>query len=114
MKTLLLILLVSLTWSCGAPNPNTNTSAPTPVPAASVPRDGDYNGKGVLTRVDIEAGTVEIDHEAIPEVMPQKMKMIFNVKDKSILKDVKAGDNVEFVLEYKHPTEIVKSIKKVQ
>lgn len=105
-------------WSCTQTAPHDhNGSAPggaTPVPTASIPKDGDYPGKGVVTKVDIEAGWVEIDHEAIEEVMPQKMTMMFNVKDKSILKGINAGDKVEFVLEYKHPKDTVKSIKKIQ
>jgi Cu(I)/Ag(I) efflux system protein CusF len=117
MKKLLLILFVSSVWSCGQPALHDhNSSAPaaaTPVPTASIPKDGDYPGKGVVTKVDIEAGWVEIDHEAIEEVMPQKMTMMFNVKDKSILKGINAGDRVDFVLEYKHPKDTVKSIKKI-
>ena len=115
MKTLFLTLIFSLAWSCGQPSdtPKSNTSAPTPIPTASIPRDGDYTGYGVVTGVNVETGVVEIDHEAIPEVMPQKMKMMFNTKDKSILKGIKTGDKVEFVLEYKHPIDVVKSIKKI-
>jgi Cu/Ag efflux protein CusF len=115
MKTLVLTLVLSLIWSCGGPTPNINTTAsdPTPVPTASIPKDGDYTGHGIVTQVNLETGVVEIDHEAIPEVMPQKMKMMFNTKDKSVLKGVKAGDKVEFVLEYKHPVDTIKSIRKV-
>lgn len=95
-------------------NPQANAGEPVPAPAATtkIPRDGDYPGRGVVTRIDLEAGWVEIDHEAIPEVMPQKMTMMFNVTDKAILKGISPGDRVDFVLEYKHPTELVKSIKK--
>lgn len=116
MKITTLFLAVLLTWSCTqTASHNHNTAGgPTPVPTASIPRDGDYPGKGVVTQVNIDAGWVEIDHEPIEEVMPQKMKMMFNVKDKAILKDINAGDKVEFVLEYKHPKDTVKSIKKVQ
>lgn len=115
MKNAALFLAALLTWSCtqSAPHDHNAASGPTPVPTASIPKDGDYPGKGVVTQVNIEAGWVEIDHEPIEEVMPQKMKMMFNVNDKSILKDIKAGDKVEFVLEYKHPRDTVKSIKKV-
>jgi Cu/Ag efflux protein CusF len=118
MKTSLLFLAALFVWSCGRPaSHDHNTSAPaaaaTPVPTASIPRDGNYTGKGVVTKVDTEAGTVEIDHEDIKDMMPP-MKMMFNTKDKSILKGINTGDKVEFVLEYKHPTEIVASIKKIR
>jgi Cu(I)/Ag(I) efflux system protein CusF len=119
MKKLLLIFLFCSALSCGrsASHSHTNSApapASTPVATASIPRDGDYPGKGVVTKVDIEAGWVEIDHEPIEEVMPQKMTMMFNVNDKSILKGINAGDKVDFVLEYKHPKDTVKSIKKIQ
>jgi Cu/Ag efflux protein CusF len=118
MKTSLLFLAALFMWSCGqSASHNHNSSAPaaaTPVPTASIPKDGDYPGKGVVTKVDTEAGWVEIDHEPIEEVMPQKMTMMFNVNDKSILKGINAGDKVDFVLEYKHPKETVKSIRKIQ
>jgi Cu/Ag efflux protein CusF len=118
MKTIFFLFAALFMWSCGqSASHNHNSSAPgaaTPVPTASIPKDGDYPGKGVVTKVDIEAGWVEIDHEPIEEVMPQKMKMMFNVEDKSILKGISAGDKVDFVLEYKHPKDTVKSIKKIQ
>jgi len=105
-------------WSCTQTAPhNHNTAAPAaaaPVPTASIPGDGDYPGRGVVTKIDTEAGWVEIDHEPIEEVMPQKMTMMFNVNDKSILKGINPGDKVNFVLEYKHPKDTIKSIKKIQ
>ena len=42
------------------------------------------------------------------------MQMEFFVSDKSLLKDLKVGDKVDFVVEYKHPTEKIVSIKKAQ
>jgi Cu/Ag efflux protein CusF len=118
MKTFLFFSVFLLFQSCGSPSANTtvsntaNTAIPTPLPTASVPKNGDYTGRGVVKSVDMEAGTVGIDHEEIKDMMPP-MNMIFNTKDKSILIGIKVGDRVEFVLEYKHPTEIVKSIKKI-
>lgn len=114
MRTLLLILFLCLAWGCRTPTPeNTVVEAgPTPVPTASIPADGDYPARGVITQVNQETGVVEINHEDIKDMMPA-MKMMFNTKDKSVLEGFKAGDHVEFVLEYKHPTEIVTSIRKI-
>ena len=42
------------------------------------------------------------------------MIMEFFVKDKAILKGLAVGDNVDFVLEYKHPAETVVSVTKIQ
>ncbi len=86
---------------------------PTPVATASIPKDGDYNGKGEITKINLELGSVEMKHEDIKDLMPA-MQMEFFVKDKEMLKDFKVGDKVDFVIEYKHPQEIVTSIKKAQ
>jgi len=83
----------------------------TPVPTPSVPKDGNYDGTGEVTKINEELGSVELDHEAIKDLMP-RMKMEFFVRDKSQLKDLKIGDRVQFVVEYKHPQEIITSIKK--
>jgi len=42
------------------------------------------------------------------------MQMEFFVKDKVLLKNLAIGDRVDFVIEYKHPTEVITSIKKTQ
>ena len=90
------------------PPPNTATSMPT----LSIPKDGSYNSKGRVTKINLKQGSIELDHEDIVGVMPA-MLMEFNVRNKSILNGLKVGDNVDFVLEYKHPTETVISIKKI-
>lgn len=84
-----------------------------PVPTASIPKDGDYNGKGEVTKIDLELGSVEMKHEEIKDLMPA-MQMEFFVKDKALLKDLAIGDKVDFVVEYKHPQEIITSIKKTK
>jgi Cu/Ag efflux protein CusF len=117
LKILLVLSAFLFLQACGSPAANNsvskavNTPAPTPVPTSITPKDGDYPAKGVVTQVNMEAGWVEIDHEDIKDLMPP-MKMMFNVTDTSILKGISAGDKVDFILEYRHPTEVVKSIKK--
>jgi Cu/Ag efflux protein CusF len=91
---------------------NIKTTA-TPVPTASIPKDGNYDGKGVVTKINLELGSVEINHENMPGLM-EAMIMEFYVKDKKILEGLKVGDKVDFVVEYKHPTEVVTSIKKAR
>jgi Cu/Ag efflux protein CusF len=117
-KTLLIAALAaSIGFACGEANVNsTNAVAraePTPVPTASIPKDGNYNGKGVVTKIDMKLGSVELNHEDIPGVMAA-MKMEFYVIDKSLLNGLKIGDKVDFVLEYKHPAETIVEIKKIQ
>ncbi|HVE58363.1 MAG TPA: copper-binding protein [Pyrinomonadaceae bacterium] len=84
-----------------------------PVTTPSIPQDGNYDGKGEVTKINNEGGSIEIDHEKIKDLMPA-MRMEFFVKDKALLKGLAVGDRVDFTLEYKHPTEIITSIKKTQ
>jgi Cu/Ag efflux protein CusF len=59
----------------------------------------------------MELGSVELDHEDIPGLMPA-MIMEFYVKDKQMLVPLKVGDKVEFTIEEKNNTEIISAIKK--
>lgn len=72
-----------------------------------------FNGKGVVTKINLELGSVELDHEAIEGSMPA-MRMEFFVREKSELNPLKIGDKVEFVLEENFGQEKIISIKKVQ
>jgi len=78
---------------------------------AKKPEDGFYQGKGKVTKINNDLGSVELDHEAIEGLMPA-MKMEFNVKDKAMLKPIAVGDAVTFTVEYKQGTEIIIAIGK--
>jgi Cu/Ag efflux protein CusF len=121
LLTLSLFTLAALA-ACG--DRAANNSAPaSPKPAASVApaatpvedttpmKDGDYDGKGVVTKVDLKIGSVEMDHEEIKDLMPA-MRMEFYVSDKKMLDGLKVGDHVEFVVRYKGGAETVVRIKK--
>ena len=84
-----------------------------PLPTPNIPKDGDYPARGKVTRINVKNGSIELDHEDIPGVMPA-MRMEFNVKDKAQLSGLTVGDTVDFVLQYKHPTETIISIKKAK
>jgi Cu/Ag efflux protein CusF len=88
-------------------------TAVSPMPTPSIPKDGNYAGKGTVTKINNETGSVELNHEDIKDLMPA-MQMEFYVKDKTLLKGLNVGDKVDFVVEYKHPTEIIAAIKKAQ
>ncbi len=95
---------------------STNTvsqSSQEPQAASTIPKDGNYPGKGKVTKINTELVSVELDHEKIEGVM-EPMIMEFYVKEKSLLDGLKGGDNVDFILEYKHPSETIVSIKKIQ
>jgi|SRR5215213_8717939 len=85
----------------------------TPVVTPSIPKDGNYAGRGEVTKINNELGSVELKHEEIKDLMPP-MQMEFFVKDKTLLKGLTVGERVDFVVEYKHPTEVITSIKKTQ
>ena len=72
-----------------------------------------FDGKGVVTKINLEKGSVELDHEEIKGSMPA-MIMEFYVTDKRELEPLKVGDKVEFVLEEDRGQEKLTSIKKIQ
>ena len=121
-----LAILVPIIFACaGNPaNQNTATSkpslgppitvtSPTPVPTTSTPKNGDYGAKGVVTKINPETGSVEMDHEEIKGVMPA-MRMEFYVSDRKMLDGLKVGEKVDFVLRYKDHTETIVNIKNAQ
>ena len=116
MKTVLLFALVFLTFTdCSqTKQPAKRTvSSETPVPTSSVPKNGNYDGKGVVTKINLKDGSVEMDHEEIRDLMPA-MRMEFFVRDKADLEKLKVGDKVEFVIEYKDGQEKIITIKKAE
>lgn len=118
MKLTLGFIALCLMCACSqSPQANNSTSSrtpvasPTPLPSLTIPKDGDYPSKGVVTKIAVETGSIELNHEDIPGVMPP-MLMEFFVSDKKMLEGLKVGDKVDFVLRYKHPTETIIEIKK--
>lgn len=57
-----------------------------------------HQGRGIVNKVNLDAGKVNLSHEAITSLKWPKMTMDFNVQDKSALVDVKPGMKVEFEL----------------
>ena len=123
-KSALLISAMVLS-ACGGGNPVSNSSArktpsastasasPTPVPTTATPKDGDYEATGFVTKLNLEQGSVEMNHEEIRGVMPA-MRMEFYITDKKKLDGLKVGDKVYFVLRYKDHTETIVDIKRIQ
>jgi len=85
--------------------PNTAASAKTKIK--------NFDGKGAVTKINLELVSVELDHEEIKGLMP-KMTMEFYVKEKSELEKLKVGDKVDFVLEDNQGVEQIVSIKKAK
>lgn len=51
---------------------------------------------GTVTKVDAAADKISIDHQKIPNLDMDAMTMVFRAGDKAMLKQVKAGDKVQF------------------
>jgi Cu/Ag efflux protein CusF len=71
--------------------------AKTEGPAAAI-ETKTYQAVGTVKGLDSKLTSIEIDHEDIKGLMPA-MQMWFHVKDASLVKDVTAGDRVEFSVE---------------
>lgn len=56
-----------------------------------------YDAVGIITSIETDAGMITIDHEDIPGYM-SAMEMTQNVSDQEMLKDLKSGDKVKFVI----------------
>lgn len=69
------------------------------------------NGRGVVTKINLELGSVELNHEEIKGMMPA-MRMEFYVSDKKMLDNLKIGDKVDFILEDNAGAERIISIEK--
>ena len=112
MKTLSLTLAVLLTATslaaCGrkteppaAPAAPAPAAAPAPVNDMAgmdmAPADKMAKGVGTVTAIDKSAGTITLDHDAIPEAGWPPMVMGFKAAP-ALLNDVAVGDKVAFDL----------------
>lgn len=131
MKNIIIVFTVIFSFACqqakqsnsvqnqiSKQTPNVSPSAmPTvsPVSATSQNQANSevklFQGKGVVTKINLDNPSIELDHEEIKGLMP-KMIMEFYVKDKKMLDGLKLGDTVDFTLEdNKGQEQIVKLAK---
>jgi Cu(I)/Ag(I) efflux system protein CusF len=54
------------------------------------------SASGRVKRVDAGAGKITVDHGPIKSLNMDAMTMVFRVKDPAMLKQVKAGDRINF------------------
>ncbi len=115
---IIVILLFSVACATADKNP-ANTVANATKPAAQPqtnppqPKDGDYFGKGKVTKINNDLGSVELDHGDVPGLMPA-MLMEFYVSDKALLAGTRVGDTVEFTILYKGGTETITKLAKTK
>jgi Cu/Ag efflux protein CusF len=118
--TVLFAIVIAVSLACDqksvtttAPHVNKPANASTTVTPAPTPKDGDYAGKGVVTKINMELGSVEMNHEEIKDLMPA-MTMEFFVTDKKMLEGLKVGDKIDFVIRYRDRNETIVKITKAQ
>lgn len=80
----------------------------TPAPAVA----GPITGTGTVTQVDAAAGTITLNHGAIPAVSWPAMTMQFTAENPAILQGIAVGDTVSFELKSATETSIVTSVQK--
>lgn len=54
-----------------------------------------HNAVGVVKKIDLTAGTVNLNHEAVPSLKWPAMNMSFKVQSPDLLKDVAVGQKVK-------------------
>lgn len=108
MRTAMILLLVCMAFGACASKP-ANSTVPG-APAAPI-KDGDYKGSGTVTKINNEAGSIEMDHGDIPGLMPA-MRMEFYVSDKAMLQGIAVGDSVDFTILHKGGTETITKLTK--
>ena len=67
---------------------------------------------GTVEKVDTAQSKITIDHGAIPNLNMDAMTMVFRAQDPALLKDLKAGDKVQFTADRVNGQISVTSIKK--
>ena len=82
-------IAIALAAGCGGGGPD-------PLLPSDIP-SGTYDIRGSIVSVDRVRNIVEIDHEAIPGVMPA-MTMPYEVADPALLQGLSPGDRVQGTL----------------
>jgi hypothetical protein len=119
---LLILLPAALALSCRPqPQPGkTVAPTPTPQPAGQINPPGfppvvlgkPYPGIGIVKILNRKEGWVEIEHEEIKDLMPA-MTMEFWIRNPSIMKRVRVGDKVDFVVVEDSKGQYVTALKKM-
>jgi Cu/Ag efflux protein CusF len=69
---------------------------PAAAQAAPIASDRSHKGQGTVRAIDLQTGSVNIEHGPIASLKWPAMTMDFPVKDKTLLKGVRPGQSVEF------------------
>lgn len=105
----------AVTPSAAAPMAAATSAAPMadmPMSPTAPAVSGPIMGTGKISAVDAKAGTVTIDHQAIPAVGWDAMTMGFTASDPAALKDLEVGDAVSFELKSAIEKTVIVKIQK--
>jgi Cu/Ag efflux protein CusF len=80
---------------------------PAAAPQASTPIGQAHKAQGTINSIDAQAGTVNINHAAIPSLNWPAMTMDFTVKDKSMLNGVRPGQKIDFDIVQQGPDRFI-------
>jgi peroxiredoxin/Cu/Ag efflux protein CusF len=71
-----------------------------------------FEGEGRVVALDEAKGTVTLDHGPIPGLMPA-MRMAFPVREVKLLRGIKVGEVVRFLLESRGPEWMITTVQQV-
>jgi Cu/Ag efflux protein CusF len=97
MKTILSIAFASL-LSIGTGAFAADAASATKLDGTVMPASADMTS-GEVRKVDLDAKKITLKHEEIKNLGMPGMTMVFQVRDPSMLDNVKAGDKVKFTAE---------------
>lgn len=92
--SLALLAVVLSACNPAPPHQDTAMSASASTPIKTGVKTG--TGMGVVTAVDVKAGTVTIDHQPMPSIGWPAMTMRFPVADRHLLDGIHVRDTVTF------------------
>ncbi len=117
---LLLVLATAISMSCTQSPPPIAPTTPKPTPAAAMMGPPGtqpavvgkpYPGTGVVTLINLKEGWVELNHDDIPGLMPP-MQMEWTVEPQTLMKGIRVGDKVNFIVVETGKGEIITDIKR--
>lgn len=117
MKGKLIALISSAALAATAAACSQETTAPAKEDMGSMEMNepavaGPVTSTGTVTQVDPAAGTITINHEAIPAVPWPAMTMQFTAENPAILQGIAVGDHVTFELKSATETGVVIMVQK--
>jgi len=96
-KTLSTVMMISIIAAGALPAPVFSASAAAAqAPAANAVER--HDGEGEVTKIDRDAGRIELKHGPIQSLGWPAMRMAFQVTDPRLLDGIEKGDRVRFTL----------------